>query len=80
MLSTQKLADLVDEPKAHFILQCLPERNSSWLPNTTQEKLDEFIYILQHQFCHSTTENFQYTLLQMVASRKLMKYNKNDII
>lgn len=75
----QKPVDLVDEPKAHFTLQCLPERNSPWLSNTTKEKLDKFIFF-QQQLCHSTTENFQYILLQVVAFRKLMKYNKSDII
>ena len=35
VLSTQKLVDLVNEPRAHFSLQCLPERNSLWLPSAT---------------------------------------------
>lgn len=43
MLSAQKPIDLTVEPKVHFGIQCLPERNSPWSPNAIK-KLDKFIF------------------------------------
>lgn len=45
MLSVHiKPIDLINGPQIYFRLQCLPERNSPWLPNVSKKKLDKFIF------------------------------------
>lgn len=78
-LSTQNPIDLVNEPEPTLSYNVHLKEMHPGYPMLLKKSWSNS-YFFQQPLCHSTTEHLQYTVLQMVAFRTLMKHNKSDVI